>query len=277
MTYPMNCIWLSVMLVTVFASAQAQDAEGCKDSKVLPRFRNSVISECDRKEFDKAEVPVAVKDGEEQLRSLEGQVEIITYDYPEGVSALQIGRNAEAALRQAGFQLVFSGNDAWNNPAVTARLGAQWVFVRLNPGNLQYTVTAVLVRQMAQEMTANAESLAAEIEKSGRVAVYGIHFDTAKATIRPDSEPVLNEIVKLMRERPDWRFRIEGHTDSAGSKAANQTLSAQRAASVAAWLAGRGIEQSRLLTQGFGDSKPVADNATEEGRAKNRRVELVKM
>jgi len=273
----MNCTLLAAMLIAVFASAQEPDAEGCKDSKILPRFRNSVISECDRKEFDKSEVLVAVKDGEEQLRSLEGQVEIITYNYPEGVSALQIGRNAEGALRQAGFQFVFSGNDAWNNLAVTARLGAQWVFVRLNPSNLQYVVTTVLVRQMAQEMTANADSLAAEIEKSGRVAVYGINFDTARATIRADSEPVLNEIVKLMTARPDWRFRIEGHTDSTGSKATNQTLSAQRAASVAAWLAGQGIDKTRLLTQGFGDSKPVADNATEEGRAKNRRVELVKM
>jgi outer membrane protein OmpA-like peptidoglycan-associated protein len=185
--------------------------------------------------------------------------------------------DAETALRQAGFQFVFSGNDAWNNLAVTARKGAQWIFVRLNPSNVQYTVTAVLVKQIAQEMTANAEALAAEIEKSGRVAVYGINFDTAKATIRPDSEPVLNELVKLMTAHADWRFRIEGHTDSTGSKAANQTLSAQRAASVAAWLAGHGIDKSRLLSQGFGDSRPVADNATDEGRAKNRRVELVKM
>ena len=90
-------------------------------------------------------------------------------------------------------------------------------------------------------------------------------------------EPVLNELVKLMTTQADWRFRIEGHTDSTGSKAANQTLSAQRAASVAAWLAGQGIDKSRLVTQGLGDSKPVADNGTEEGRAKNRRVELVKM
>ena len=273
----MNRILLVTLLASLSSLAQERDAEGCKDSKILPRFRNSVIAECDRKEFDTAEVLVGMKEGDEQLRSLEGQVEIIIYNYPEGVSALQIGRNAETALRQAGFQFVFSGNDAWNNLAVTARKGAQWIFVRLNPSNVQYTVTAVLVKQMAQEMTANAEALAAEIEKSGRVAVYGINFDTAKATIRPDSEPVLNELVKLMTAHADWRFRIEGHTDSTGPKAANQTLSAQRAASVAAWLAGQGIDKSRLLSQGLGDSRPVADNATDEGRAKNRRVELVKM
>jgi outer membrane protein OmpA-like peptidoglycan-associated protein len=273
----MRHILLVALLASLPSLAQEQDAEGCKDSKILPRFRNSVIHACDRKEFDAVDVLVGMKAEEEQLRSLEGEVEIITYDYPEGVSALQIGRNAEAALRQAGFQFVFVGKDAWNNLAVTARKGAQWVFVRLNPSNTQYTVTAVLVKEMTQEMTANAEGLAAEIEKSGRVAVYGINFDTGKATIRPDSEPVLNELVKLMTAHADWRFRIEGHTDSTGSKAANQTLSAQRAASVAAWLSAQGIDKARLTTQGFGDSKPVADNGTEEGRAKNRRVELVKM
>jgi OOP family OmpA-OmpF porin len=268
---------LLMLLAALPCLPQEQDAEGCKDSKILPRFRNSVIAECSRKEFDAAELLVGMKEDEEQLRSLEGQVEIITYEYPEGISPLQIARNAEAALRQAGFQVIFSGKDAWLNPAVTARKGAQWILVRLNPGDKRYTVTAVLVKEMTQEMTANAEGLAAEIEKAGRVAVYGIHFDTGKATIRPESEPVLNELVKLMTAHPDWRFRIEGHTDSTGSKAANQTLSAQRAASVAAWLTAHGIDQSRLITQGFGDSQPVADNATEEGRAKNRRVELVKM
>lgn len=88
MVYSMNCRLVAALLVSVFASAQEPDAEGCKESKILPRFRSSVIVECDRKEFDNSEVLVAMNDGNEQLQSLEGQIEIITYKYPETVSAL---------------------------------------------------------------------------------------------------------------------------------------------------------------------------------------------
>src|SRR6185295_3597345 len=111
----------------------------------------------------------------------------------------------------------------------------------------------------------------------GRVAVYGIQFDTGKATIKAESEAVLNEIDKLLLARADLKLNIEGHTDNVGAKAANLTLSGQRATAVQAWLGAHGIEAARLTVRGFGDSKPVADNSSDEGRAKNRRVELVKL
>jgi outer membrane protein OmpA-like peptidoglycan-associated protein len=95
--------------------------------------------------------------------------------------------------------------------------------------------------------------------------------------VKPGSETVLGEMQKVFAAHADWKLRVEGHTDNTGGKALNQTLSAQRAASVAAWLSGHGIDKARLTTQGFGDTKPVADNGAEEGRARNRRVELVKM
>jgi outer membrane protein OmpA-like peptidoglycan-associated protein len=83
--------------------------------------------------------------------------------------------------------------------------------------------------------------------------------------------------VKLLNADAGLKLRVEGHTDNVGGKAANQALSDQRAAAVVAWLASHGVTKARLAAQGFGDTKPVADNATEEGRAKNRRVELVRM
>ena len=257
---------------------QEPDAEGCKDSKLMTRFRGCTISECRSNEFDTGQVLMG-RDAaaDEVLKDVEGALEEITYTCPEGISALQLYRNAEGALKQAGFTLVYNGKDAWDNPAVTGRKGAQWIFVRQAPGSNSYTMLAVLEKKMDQEMAVNAESLAAEIEKSGHVAVYGINFDTGKATLKPESEAALGEIQKVLSMRADWKMRVEGHTDNTGSKAANQTLSAQRAASVAAWLAAHGIDKARLTTQGFGDSKPVADNTTDEGRAKNRRVELVKM
>ena len=111
---------------------------------------------------------------------------------------------------------------------------------------------------------------------TGRARLYGILFDTDSAHLRPESLPTLDEVVRLLSGEPSWFLVIEGHTDSTGTAAHNQTLSEQRAGSVKGYLTGRGIAAARLTTAGFGQSKPVADNGTELGRAQNRRVELVK-
>jgi OOP family OmpA-OmpF porin len=129
---------------------------------------------------------------------------------------------------------------------------------------------------MQQEVTADASSLSDEIKKSGHVAVYGIHFDTGKSVILADSGQILGEIVKLLQQNPDLKLRVEGHTDNQGNAAANQALSEKRAQSVLAWLVAHGIPAARLTAKGFGQAQPVADNSTEDGRAKNRRVELAK-
>jgi outer membrane protein OmpA-like peptidoglycan-associated protein len=132
------------------------------------------------------------------------------------------------------------------------------------------------VKAMTQEVTADASSLSDELNKSGHVAVYGIHFDTGKADILPDSEKVLGEIGKMLQQSPDVKLNVEGHTDNAGSAADNQALSEKRALAVVAWLTAHGVDASRLKAKGLGQAKPVADNGTEDGRARNRRVELVK-
>jgi OOP family OmpA-OmpF porin len=129
---------------------------------------------------------------------------------------------------------------------------------------------------MKQEVTADASSLSDEINKSGRIAVYGIHFDTSKAAILPDSENVLSEIVKLLQQNENLKLLVEGNTDNQGNTAANQALSEKRAQAVVAWLTAHSIPAARLSAKGFGQTKPLTDNGTEEGRAKNRRVELVK-
>jgi outer membrane protein OmpA-like peptidoglycan-associated protein len=116
----------------------------------------------------------------------------------------------------------------------------------------------------------------AALDKDGHVALY-INFDVDKATIRPDSEPIVAEIVKLLEANPDLKIRIEGHTDNTGADDHNQTLSKNRAASVYGALLTKGIAQDRLQSAGFGAAKPIADNTTEEGKAKNRRVEIVKL
>ena len=116
------------------------------------------------------------------------------------------------------------------------------------------------------------------LAKEGRVATQGIFFATNSDRIRPESTPTLEEIGTMLKDHPELRIAIEGHTDSDGEDAYNQTLSEKRAAAVKAYLiATYGIQDSRLQTAGFGESKPVEDNATPEGKQQNRRVELVRV
>ena len=123
-------------------------------------------------------------------------------------------------------------------------------------------------------------SVGGEVKKGlatgGRAVLHGILFDLDSATLRPESRPVLDEVVHLLAAEPAWKLTIEGHTDASGAAAHNQALSEQRAASVKAYLVSQGVDAARLETAGFGASRAVAANATELGRAQTRRVELVK-
>jgi len=113
---------------------------------------------------------------------------------------------------------------------------------------------------------------------TGRAEVYGIYFDFGSDKIRPESEPVLKEIAEAMTANPSWRLGVEGHTDNIGSDAYNQKLSDQRAAAVRQALVERyQVSASRLTTAGYGSTRPKESNDTLEGRARNRRVELLRL
>jgi OOP family OmpA-OmpF porin len=120
-----------------------------------------------------------------------------------------------------------------------------------------------------------AEELKRGLDTAGHVALY-LNFDTDKTDLRPDAQPVTAEIVKLLKADPALKLTVEGHTDNAGTPAHNQALSSGRASAVVAALRAQGIAADRLIAKGYGQNKPIADNASEDGRAKNRRVELVK-
>jgi OOP family OmpA-OmpF porin len=249
-----------------------QDAEGCKDSPIITRMPGSTIHSCENKEYEQVKMPVGKnKDGEVTEKTLEGEFHSWDYGTREGVSEIQVFRNFETALKQAGMKIVYEDSPG----TITANKGDTWYWLQ-NSGSYYYQ-TLLTVKSMQQEVTADASSIADELSKSGRIALYGIHFETAKATILPESETVLAEVAKMLQQNRDVKVSIEGHTDNVGSAAANQTLSEKRAQAVVAWLSSHGIEGSRLQAKGWGASKPVGDNATEDGRAKNRRVELVKI
>jgi lipid-binding SYLF domain-containing protein len=120
-------------------------------------------------------------------------------------------------------------------------------------------------------------NVGASLGERGRVTLSNVHFESGRADLTPDSEGALNEALTALKEHPDWRIRVEGFTDSQGSKDANLKLSSDRAEAVANWLADHGVDRDRLSSKGYGGARPVAGNSTAEGRAKNRRVELVRV
>jgi outer membrane protein OmpA-like peptidoglycan-associated protein len=145
--------------------------------------------------------------------------------------------------------------------------------------NREETYYLTVVEKQTLEIKAAllpAEEMKRELDAKGHVALY-INFDFDKADIRPESQPIIDEMVKLLKNNPALNLTIEGHTDNIGAPDYNRRLSDARARSVLAALIGRAIDGGRLEAVGYGQDKPIADNSAEEGRAKNRRVELVKM
>jgi OmpA-OmpF porin, OOP family len=247
-----------------------EDAEGCKDSPLITRMAGSSIHSCDKKEFDQFDITVGTKDDQDQTKHVEGPLQSWDYGTREGVSEIQVFRNMETALGTGGFQIVFERSPGY----ISARKGNTWLIIE-NSGSYYYQ-TIITEQAMNQEVTADASSLKGELEKTGHVAVYGILFDTGKATLQPASDGPLNQVLQMLQQADSLKVLIEGHTDNVGAPAANQALSEKRAQAVRDWLTAKGIAADRLTAKGYGASKPVADNNTEEGRAKNRRVELVK-
>jgi outer membrane protein OmpA-like peptidoglycan-associated protein len=116
--------------------------------------------------------------------------------------------------------------------------------------------------------------LSARLEKTCHVALYGVLFDFNKSTLQQTSDGVLQQVAGLLAADKGLKLEVQGHTDNVGNDSYNQTLSEDRAKAVLTWLTRHGIAVERLTSKGYGKTKPVADNGNEEGRAKNRRVEI---
>lgn len=144
-----------------------------------------------------------------------------------------------------------------------------------DPENYWLTVVEKKALPMEARVLPAAEMKKA-LDATGHVALY-LNFDTDQATLKPDAQPTIAQIISLLAQNPDLRLSVDGHTDNAGPAAHNQQLSEARARTVVATLTAQGIATDRLTAQGFGQTKPVADNATDVGKAQNRRVELVRL
>lgn len=187
---------------------------------------------------------------------------------------MAIRRNYENAIKAAGGEVVYSDD---NLSVLKANRNGVEVWAEVQAG-LKYTgryyyLHVVEMEPMKQVITADA--MAAAIDKDGFVAL-DIRFATGKADILPESQATVAEIAAMLKKRPTLNVGVEGHTDSTGTPESNLALSKARAESVVSALRTAGIGANRLTPAGYGQNRPIADNRTEDGRARNRRVEIVR-
>jgi len=213
---------------------------------------------------------------------VEGKRIVISYKPKSGeTSLLEIVRTIESQLQTVHAQTVYQEPvedlERFLGTALVARFasGDIPVWVSLTLWHDRYDLTIVEEKPFQPSTHLSQSDIASAIATDGHVALL-VNFDFNKASLRPDALPVIDEVAGVMKSQPDLKLEVQGHTDGIGSKDYNQSLSENRAKTIVAALVAKGIDGKRLKPSGFGASKPVADNGTEEGRAQNRRVELVR-
>lgn len=259
-------------------TASGQDVEGGKDHPMFTRVPGYQIVGFDAQDFAKYEFQTSPN------RTVEGKYWRIEYAPKEGgkkVGPLQIARNhTDLIVRRGGKRLVEDvSTGGGTTVAMLPQAGGKnlWVQLDINNEGENFVLTIVEEGGMEQLIEFTASDLATALNTKGSVAMHGILFDVSRATIKAESAPALAQIGELLRSDPTLKLEIQGHTDSTGVAAINLKLSQDRAVSVKTYLVQTfGIAADRLTTAGFGATKPVAPNATEAGKAQNRRVELVK-
>ncbi len=307
---------LLTIFVLFSANTFAADKVGSKDHPLLKRYEGSSIldySQLGYAEYSLAlgkalnrVAPASQGRSIEKEAMLEGKVTRITYLAPTERSALEVFRNYEQELAEKGFEILFKGEKEQLGYRFAARYDRilsrfaqnnsdnRFVAARLNRPEGNVTVALFVLKPMKGEtviqldvveekaleqkmITVPAEEMENQIATNGRIALYGIQFDTNEATIRTESSATITEMAKLLKNSPNLRVLVVGHTDTDGSFEYNRSLSQRRAESVVADLVNRGIAKERLFPVGMSFASPVATNASPEGKAKNRRVELVDM
>lgn len=256
-------------------AASDEDVKGSKDLPMLSRMPDFYISGYKFNDFDTHRFNDQVK----KHVNVEGQKYYIEYKLKKGATEpgeLKIRRNIQDALIKIGGNVVFDDNFNKTSTIVVQKDGNEtWVEVRSY--NNMYRLTVIEKKAMAQEVVAKAEVMGNDINSTGHVSIYGIYFDTGKSDIKPESDAALTEIAKLLKNDSGLKIYVVGHTDSVGSFDSNMKLSKDRAEAVTKALTGKyGIAPDRLKSHGVSSLSPVSSNDTEEGKQKNRRVELVK-
>jgi outer membrane protein OmpA-like peptidoglycan-associated protein len=271
------CLVLGFIMMGSIVFAQ-QDAKGCKDHPLFTRMPNTYIYECKFTEFDAREWPDPDTQGKTKV-TVEGKYWFIRYynqkEYEGKRSDLQVSRNYSNAMKKIGGSVYEGGASGYTYMKLLKDGKEIWAYVSSYRGD-KIDVEIIEKEAMKQEITADAKFMAEGLSSTGHVAIYGIYFDFNKSDVKPESDPALNEIAKLLAGNLNLKAFIVGHTDNVGGVDFNMKLSQARAGAVLKELTTTyKVNPQRLKAFGVGQLAPVAPNKTEEGRAKNRRVELV--
>lgn len=266
---------IALVLAATGLAAQQQDRAQCQDHPAFTRMPDYWIYSCQQKQFDSYAFTV----GKGKTEPVEGQYWMISYRPQNSLaskpSELQIQRNFENAVQKQGGAVLWSekGRSTFKLSGAGVEI---WAELRADFTS-GYRLSIVQKQAMVQTIVADAAAMAGDINATGHVAVYGIYFDSGKALIKPESAQAIGEIAKMLKAQPALKLFVVGHTDNEGTVEGNLALAQERAAAVLKALAGEhGIAAARLRAHGCGQFAPVASNDTAPGRAKNRRVELVK-
>jgi OmpA-OmpF porin, OOP family len=268
----LGIVWLSLLIAGI---SLAEEDRGGKDHPLFNRMPGTWIYSYENVDFNAH----AFKDNNGKDVNVEGRYYRIHY-YPEegkpALSKLKILRNYENAVKQIGGVVLKS--DFEDASYMKLVKGGKEIWVEVRAGNGREPILVIIEKEsMAQEIVANAEAFSNDLKKTGHVAVYGIYFDTGQSVIKPESEAALSEIAKLLKKESGLKVNVVGHTDNVGSMDSNMKLSQARGESVVKVLITKyGIAADRMKGYGVGSLAPVAPNDTENGKARNRRVELVK-
>lgn len=252
-----------------------QDVKGSKDHPLLTRMPDFRITSYNELEFGAYRFIGA----DRKTTDVEGHKYYIEYRLNPGVATpgeLKIRRNVQDALKKIGGKVLYDENFNRVSTIIFEKDGKEtWLEVRSN--DQFYRLNIVEREVMKQEIVANADAMGSDIDNTGHVSVYGIYFDTGKSEIKPESDQAIEQISRLLKNNSSLNLYVVGHTDNAGALDANMKLSQDRANAVLnALITKYGIPATRLKSYGVASLSPVASNDTEEGKAKNRRVELVK-
>jgi len=269
-----------LFLASVSPLSAQVDCDGCADHPLFPRMPDYVLNSVNESEFGAVKFYF-----DKEYHQIEGKKIQLDYRHKNYgdksfafPSKLQVLRNYSKAIQEAGGRVLFERVDAAQG-YYTFRTGEnKEVWVKISPsyyGNT-YKLEIIEREEMRQDLVMDANLIKNSIDIYGKIAIQGIFFDVAKATIRPESEPTLGEIAKYLTENPSVSCWVVGHTDADGSFEVNSKLSLDRATAIKTALeANHGVAANRLFAEGVGPLAPVASNNTEEGKQQNRRVELV--
>ena len=268
-----------VFILSIFCSLtfSQEDIKGSKDHALFNRMPGYRIARYENIEFN---VYDDFKNENGKKISVEGNYYFFNYlikDGEKSASGPQVLRNYMNAVTKAGGEVLFEEGCCNVYLKLEKNNQITWVRVKAYKDAGSYQVWIVEEAEMEQDIVVDASSMFNDINAQGRVALYGIYFDFNKSDVKPESDPTLKEIAKLLADNPSLNLFVVGHTDNVGDFKYNMKLSEERADAVVKVLISKyGVDKKRLTPAGVGPLAPVTSNDTEEGRAENRRVELIK-